>query len=591
MSIYLSANSDDEELNSVNDPCKSFLRAIKSVDLKQVQTIIEDSNYGFDINFCEQKNGFTPLHYSANTGSYPLTSMLIKSGAKVDCEGTETGQTPLHLASAGGHLAVFHLLIENGASPTARDRYGYTPLHYASQNDKYCIIYYLLQIGVEVEETDDGGLTALHWAAFKGSLESARLLINSGADINKTDGSNCTPLHWASFMGFPRLVSYLLYNGANIDAVDDVNTTPLECALEKKDHQIVAYIKDFPLRNLRAKNKVLGLDVQKFYYLLPFIYITLGLLGFRFFNIWVQVIFITCLTSYYGSLQRQYPLKSHKNPSTLSLAITHISWTIFTFYVFILPEIYHNYTLFCFSSMFCDFWLIYSYWKILKIGPGRIQDKKFDMISFLNSNIKKSYFKSIEKLDVCATCFIQKPIRSKHDVGCDCCVARFDHYCPWIIGCVGFGNHTSFINFLFSVFFAIILKLISFGLLIYTDTNFQPLSFESIISLIKTINTNHGFALGNMLLNCVFFVWGGLLLSNQLYFVFVNLTTNEMANRARYPHFQKNNKFFNPFNCGSFVNNFKQFFKISYYEDWYKIKSFQEIKFGQTEHLIDALEI
>ena len=48
----------------------------------------------------------------------------------------------------------------------------------------------------------------------------------------------------------------------------------------------------------------------------------------------------------------------------------------------------------------------------------------------------------------CSTCTTPRPARSKHCSICKCCVARFDHHCPWINNCVGANNVAYFLTFL-----------------------------------------------------------------------------------------------------------------------------------------------
>lgn len=50
----------------------------------------------------------------------------------------------------------------------------------------------------------------------------------------------------------------------------------------------------------------------------------------------------------------------------------------------------------------------------------------------------------------CHTCGFLKPPRSKHCSICKRCIARLDHHCIFINGCVGYGNHRWFLLLLLS---------------------------------------------------------------------------------------------------------------------------------------------
>jgi len=96
--------------------------------------------------------------------------------------------------------------------------------------------------------------------------------------------------------------------------------------------------------------------------------------------------------------------------------------------------------------------LCYSFCKTWRNDPGIISltlEEKYQTIKQL-----AEYGPGFESQYFCNSCLLRRPIRSKHCSACNCCVARFDHHCPWVANCIGLNNHRYFIYYLFTLAFS-----------------------------------------------------------------------------------------------------------------------------------------
>lgn len=78
--------------------------------------------------------------------------------------------------------------------------------------------------------------------------------------------------------------------------------------------------------------------------------------------------------------------------------------------------------------------------------PGVITSHNVEEVYcyFVNNNL--IFFPN----NVCSTCELLKPARSKHCSVCNHCVMLFDHHCIWLNNCVGYYNYKWFLGYLFS---------------------------------------------------------------------------------------------------------------------------------------------
>lgn len=90
----------------------------------------------------------------------------------------------------------------------------------------------------------------------------------------------------------------------------------------------------------------------------------------------------------------------------------------------------------------------WSYFMAAFVNPGRIPTTNSPEYYSALKRFKPDGV-IFRKLQICRTCKIEKPARSKHCRTCDVCIEKFDHHCVWINSCVGLNNYRYFLMFLF----------------------------------------------------------------------------------------------------------------------------------------------
>jgi len=188
--------------------------AVKNNDLVKVKTIVEK-----DISVVNAKDGAgnTPLHYTANTGSVPLTEYLLSKGADINSTNSVL-DTPLHESILKGKYDLSKYLIERGCDLSRQNVMKKTPLHFAVLYNQIEIAELLLSKGAAVDIRDDYDRTPFFLAARQtGNVEIGKLLLKNGANLNIKDRYGSMPLNHASWKGFNGFIDLLLDNRAEFD--------------------------------------------------------------------------------------------------------------------------------------------------------------------------------------------------------------------------------------------------------------------------------------------------------------------------------------------------------------------------------------
>jgi ankyrin repeat protein len=186
-------------------------------------------NSNADVNK-RDKDGVTPLMWTAGEGSTSVVKDLIDKGADVKAKDNQ-GRTPVMSAAYKGFVEVVKLLLEKGADINAKDKNGWTALMFAASGENLKIIAIAKSKAV-VKYGNTGG-----------TIDVINMLIEKGLDVNAGDKDGYTPLVTAAYVGHVAVVKLLIEKGADIDAKTQNGKTALSVAQAKGHADVVTFLK------------------------------------------------------------------------------------------------------------------------------------------------------------------------------------------------------------------------------------------------------------------------------------------------------------------------------------------------------------
>jgi ankyrin repeat protein len=206
-------------------------------DLVIVQLLL-DHGADVDITMRPSGAGRTALMEAAVNNRGAMVELLVKEGANVNLQESESGFSALHFASGFNATRIIIILLENGADPNVQAENGWTPLHNAARYGHIGASQALIYGGAEVDMPDNEGLTPIMVLIKRGNtleirryLTSLRVsLLKSGADPNRQDYNGNTALHHAVMANLRDAIPLLINYGASVNVKNNDGQTPLDLA-------------------------------------------------------------------------------------------------------------------------------------------------------------------------------------------------------------------------------------------------------------------------------------------------------------------------------------------------------------------------
>ncbi|XP_074580026.1 putative protein S-acyltransferase 23 isoform X1 [Curcuma longa] len=454
-------------------------------------------------------NGYYAIQWAALNNFPNVALYVIEHGGDVNAS-DHRKQTALHWAAVNGSIPVADVLLQNGARVEAVDISGYRAVHVAAQYGQTSFLNRIIaKYGADHDATDNDGRSPLHWAAYKGYTDVIRLLLFRNAYQGRQDGNGCTPLHWAALSGNLEGCTVLVHSGDKRELVvkDRNGFTPANLAANR-GHRHVAYI----LSNAgkRRGNFCKGRMFAG----------TTGTVGYApillFLIIILVILFINSIM-----LGPGFP--------EATTVVSLWGWIGVSSALISLIMFYR-----C-SSKDPGY---------IKPNSGKSETHESDPlldIDFNNSTWTGSWSQ------LCPTCKIIRPVRSKHCPQCKHCVEQFDHHCPWISNCVGKNNRWDFFVF---VFMGVLTSSIGALVAIHRLRTWSP-PIPSSETWMHLLMLEHPGAVSFMVMDALLLSGTLTLMVTQAYQVARNITTNELANSARYSYLRgADGHFRNPYNHG-----------------------------------------
>ena len=536
--------------------------------------------------------GMYPLHWAVIEGTIPLVSMLLQHLE----ERPSPPQRSTSVTSSSSLMQEESDLASDSASASAsnvgidaQDSSGCTPLLIASQYGHPDLAAFLIRRGANPHAIDSSRDTALHWAAYKGSVEVCGMLLHLlgvEGQLDALDAFGQTPLHLASLRGNIDTVMFLmeeaesvgdmptnleptvvgrvgskiaissrtpfLYPGKLLIMADKEGKTPKDLAIKKKKLGCELLLQEYEEQYLLPKRSILSrigrtcrdlfsIHNWKAWMGMSGADIPIGQsLTFPFYWMTAHILLAGVIysTEFVG-------LGGRLSVGESSLLLDKVGLHIFFLasWIATLGNLYFVYNT---NPGILDARNANDSSRFNRGGYAR--DKISLKMEAVTKELRRQYDAVIDsyskdfppqdkRVNLCHSCRIVKPLRSKHCRVTRRCVLMFDHHCPFVGATIGLYNYIYFFLFLVS---------------------FCLMAVGFITSWIMFLIRSEPFPKGAFLMGGYFSLYlipVGFMVFYHASLVTGNISTNEQMNARKYRYlWDESGRFHNPFNRGIIHN-------------------------------------
>ncbi|KAI4296488.1 hypothetical protein L6164_036441 [Bauhinia variegata] len=506
-------SSDSKAQNIPNEPpIVDVFSACVYGDLEKLRKFVEEDGASVSI---PDVNGYYALQWASLNYFPEIMLYIIEHGGDVNAT-DHMQQTALHWAAVRGATAVADMLLENGARVEAADINGYRAVHVAAQYGQTGFLNHIIvKYHADYDVPDNEGRSALHWAAYKGFPDTIRLLLFRDAFQGRKDKDGCTPLHWAAKRGHAEACAVLVHVGTKEELMvkDKAGFTPVQLAYEQGHRHVALFLSNQQRAHYNHWRDKLFCGMMRDSGYAPILLCII---------IFLMILFINSVIV-------------APNLKKITATVGLWAWGVLSLVVCALIMFYR-----CSSKD-------PGYVK----RPGDLGDHSDTEDPLLNIDLNCSSVWTGNWSQLCPSCKIIRPVRSKHCPTCKRCVEQFDHHCPWISNCVGKRNKRDFFIFICLGSLTSFLSGAITVQRIWTST----LLLAAGETWFHHVLVQHPGVVAFLAMDTVILIAATTLTITQTSMIARNITTNELANASRYDYLRgPDGRFRNPYNHGCWKN-------------------------------------
>lgn len=458
--------------------------------------------------------GYSAVHWAAKSGSVDMMEVLVEAKANLNvATAADSRMLPIHWAASDGKLSTLKFLLDHRCDINALDGNGCTPAIVAAQHEEATCVIFLVQNGADLTLTDNNGDTALHWSCYKGFIELTGLCSYlCPQTMEKEDNYGQKPIHLAALRGNADVVEYLVADcGVDTNSKDKNGLTPLALAMKKK--QLAS---EWTLRRLASTNiieLVKGLGTNRLRDPKIVSNIFMGS-NEREISAWPwRIVFGSNLMGTMYSIY--FAFHQSLNDLTLLHTINTMVQTLWWFFFYM-----------CLTA------------PAAAVYDEKCRNKEGDITEYENALAKIGTANNdIDIPNLCHTCRVRKPLRSKHCKFQRRCINKFDHYCPFVYNTVSRDNYKYFTGCISVHMVVSVCWMVTAGYFVRREEASYFFYFFAFFLF-------------------MWMVMVGGLTQYHTTLIIKNMTTNEHINSARYKYLQNSYGIFdNPFDRGDQAKN------------------------------------